>query len=127
LSGWSEAELAGIGQADELSIASYRRDGTLRPYVTIWVVRVGGDIFVRSAYGATNPWFARALRSGRGRIRAGGVEKNVEFGRPSASDQAGIDEAYHRKYDRYGQRIVSGVVGESVYDVTLSLIPVEEF
>jgi hypothetical protein len=28
------------------------------------MVRVGDDLYVRSARGATNPWFVRALRSG---------------------------------------------------------------
>ncbi len=69
MSAWPAAELERIARADELQIASRRRDGTLRPYVTIWAVRVGGDVYVRSAYGHENPWFLRALRSGEGRIR----------------------------------------------------------
>jgi hypothetical protein len=28
---------------------------TLRPYVTMWVVRADGDVYVRSAYGPDNP------------------------------------------------------------------------
>ena len=67
---WTTDELARIGRADELDIASRRADGTFRPYVTIWAVRVGDDVYVRSAYGYDNPWFQRALRSGEGRMRA---------------------------------------------------------
>ena len=48
-SGWSSEELERIGRAEELQLASKRGDGSLRPYVTMWVVRVGGDLFVRSA------------------------------------------------------------------------------
>ena len=40
---WSEQELTTIDQTDELGIASRRPDGTLRPFVTIWVVRVGDE------------------------------------------------------------------------------------
>jgi hypothetical protein len=76
---WSETELNAIGGAEELQVASQRRDGTLRPYVTVWVVRAGDGIYVRSAYGSTNPWFRRAKASGTGRIRARGVEHDVTF------------------------------------------------
>src|SRR5512133_3053415 len=48
MSGWTDTELSRIGPADELEIASYRQDGTLRPYTTIWVVRVGDELYVRS-------------------------------------------------------------------------------
>ena len=41
---WTSDELDRIGSADELRIASPRADGTLRPYVPIWVVRVGDDL-----------------------------------------------------------------------------------
>jgi hypothetical protein len=68
---WTADELARIGRATELDIASRRPDGTLRPFVTIWVVRVGDDVYVRSAHGYANLWSQRALASGEGRIRAG--------------------------------------------------------
>ena len=35
---WTSDELTRIGSAEELQIASPRDDGTMRPYVTIWVV-----------------------------------------------------------------------------------------
>jgi hypothetical protein len=34
---WTNEELTTIGDAEELRIASLRRDGTVRPFVTIWV------------------------------------------------------------------------------------------
>ena len=37
---WTRDELSKIEKADELQIASLRRDGTLRNPVTIWVVRL---------------------------------------------------------------------------------------
>ena len=47
MSGWSEEELAAIGRADEIRVASRRPDGTLRGFVTIWSVRVGDGLYVR--------------------------------------------------------------------------------
>jgi hypothetical protein len=68
-----------IATSTELQLASRRGDGSLRPYVTIWVVGVGGELYVRSAYGPDNPWYERATATRLGRIRAGGVELDVEF------------------------------------------------
>jgi hypothetical protein len=49
---WTNEDLDKIAAADELQIASARRDGTLRKPVTIWVVRHGDDLYVRSVTGA---------------------------------------------------------------------------
>ena len=120
MSTFTPTELDAIGAADELQIASRRDDGTLRPFVTIWTVRVGDDIYVRSAYGRDNGWFRRAVASGSGRVRAGGVEKDVAFELvPGGDIQSAIDAAYHSKYDRYGAAIVNTVVGEQAHGVTL--------
>ena len=98
---WTPDELTRIGRADEVGLASRRPDGSLRPFITMWVVRSGDDIYVRSAYGLSNPWFQRALASGEGRIRAAGVERDVAFEEPGPSVDDGLHRAYHAKYDRY--------------------------
>ena len=54
-----------IGDATELEVSSTQGDGTLRAFVTIWGVRVGDAIYVRSAHGSGNGWFRRAKSSGR--------------------------------------------------------------
>jgi hypothetical protein len=74
---WTGKELGRVGEAQELQLASERPDDTLRHYVTRWVVRVDDDLYVRSAYGANNPWFRRAKASGLRRIRAGDLERDV--------------------------------------------------
>ncbi len=51
---WMSEELNKIGNAEELQIASLRHDGTLRKPVTIWVVRLGDDLYVRSVNGRTS-------------------------------------------------------------------------
>ncbi|MEJ3404691.1 DUF2255 family protein [Rathayibacter sp. YIM 133350] len=122
---WTPEELQKIGAAEEIGIASRRADGSLRPYVTIWAVRAGDELYVRSAYGSDNPWYRRALASGRGSIRAAGVERDVEFADAEDAAQDDIDAAYHAKYDRHGPRIVGTVVGEKSHGVTLRLVPVD--
>jgi hypothetical protein len=123
MASWTADELAKIGDADELGVASRRRDGSLRPYVTIWVVRSGDDVYVRSAHGYSNPWFQRALASGEGRIRAGDVERDVAFEEPGAVVDADVHRAYHAKYDRYGPRMVGTVVSPEAARSTLRLVP----
>lgn len=122
---WTAKELDRIGAAEELQVSSLRPDGSLRPFVTIWVVRVGEDIFVRSAYGPENGWFRRALASGQGRVRAGGVEKDVRFELVGAEAGGDVDAAYHAKYDRHGPRIVGTVVGPDAARTTIRLVPRE--
>lgn len=123
MTGWTDEELDAIGNAEEVGISSRRRDGSLRPYVTIWAVRVGDDLYVRSAYGPHNPWFVRAKASGSGSIRAGGLERGVSFVEADGAVHASIDAAYHAKYDRHGPRIVGTVVGPQVVATTLRLEP----
>ncbi len=120
---WTADELARIEGATELRLASRRPDGTLRPFVTIWVVRAGDDVYVRSAYGHDNGWFQRAQASGEGQIRVGGVQRDVVF-EDAAPDVADVvHAAYHAKYDRYGPRIVGTVVSPEAARSTLRLIP----
>lgn len=122
MSTWTNDDLNKIGAAEELQLASSRPDGTLRPYVTMWVARAGDELYVRSAYGANNPWFHRAKASGVGRIRAGGQEWDVTFAEAAPDVHAALDAAYHSKYDQYGPRIVGSVVGSEVEAVTIRLM-----
>ena len=126
MSAWNGDELDRIGRAEELGISSQRANGTDRPFVTIWAVRVGDHIYVRSAYGTGNPWYRRALRSGIGRIHSGGVDRAVTLTPVGAAEsriQEAVDAAYHAKYDRYGPRIVGSVVGKTAHQGTLRIDP----
>lgn len=121
--GWKPEQLERVGGSAELQLASRRPDGSLRSYVTMWVVRVGDDLYVRSAYGPDNPWYRRAIAGGAGRIRAGGVEADVTFAKTDDRIQGEIDTAYHAKYDRYGPQIVGSAVGDHAHQVTVRLMP----
>ena len=123
MTSWTADELTKMGQADELDIASRRPDGSLRPFVTIWGVRVGDDLYVRSAHGPDNPWYQRALKSGKGRVRAGGLERDVAFEEPGPEGVEDLHAAYHAKYDRYGPRMVGTVVSPDAARSTLRLVP----
>jgi len=79
MTGWTRDELAKIGTAQELQIASLRRDGSLRNPRTIWVVCVGDDLYVRSIHGRASGWFPGTQVRHQGHIRAGGVDKDITF------------------------------------------------
>ena len=72
MSTWTSDELDRIGGAEELEIAILRRDGTLRNAVTIWVVRRGDELYVRSVNGCTSSWFRGAQVRHEAHIEAGG-------------------------------------------------------
>jgi hypothetical protein len=120
---WTNEELTRIGNATELQLASNRRDGTLRNPRTIWVVRVGDDLYVRSMYGRAGGWFPGTQVRHEGHIWAGGVDKDVTFADtdPDLNDQ--IDAAYRDKYRRYGPNIIGGVVNAEARAATIKLVP----
>ncbi len=119
---WTKDELTKIAAADELEIASLRRDGTLRNPVTIWVVRHGDDLYVRSVNGRTGAWFRGVNDRHEGRIRAGGVEKDVALVEAGDVNDE-IDAAYRSKYRRYAPSIVDTTVTPEARDATLKLAP----
>jgi hypothetical protein len=121
---WNEQAINAIGRNDEVRISSDRPDGSARPNVIIWAVESDGSVFVRSAHGASNGWFRRAVTSGTGHITAGGTTTAVRFVAADDDAQAGVDAAYRSKYARYPS-IVDGITGPAVYDVTLRLDPID--
>jgi hypothetical protein len=123
MTAWTSDELNKIGKAEELQIAPLRRDGTLRIPVTIWVVRLGDDLYVRSVNGRTGAWFRGAQVRHEGHIRAGGVEKDVTLvdAAPDINDQ--IDAAYRTKYRRYAASIVESIVSPEARSATIKLVP----
>lgn len=120
---WTSDELAKIGAADELQLAACRRDGTRRNPKTIWIVRHGDDLYVRSAYGRRSAWFRGAQARPEGRIHAGGVTKDVAFEEVDHSLDAAIDAAYRMKYRRYGARYVDQMVAHEARAATIKLMP----
>jgi hypothetical protein len=124
MTAWTSDELARIEAAPELLMAPLRRDGTLRRPVTIWVVRNGHDLYVRSYRGHGGSWFRAAEARHESHIRAGGVDKDVallEEADPGINDR--IDAAYRATYRRYGGTYVEPMVAAAARATTLKLVP----
>jgi hypothetical protein len=121
---WTPDELDKIGKADELQIVTLRSDGTPREPVTIWVVRHGDDLYVRSGFGTRAAWYRGARQRRDGRITAGGIEKDVRFddaADPSLNDR--IDAAYRSKYLHHGAQWVDPMVADEARGTTIKLVP----
>jgi hypothetical protein len=123
MAAWTSDELSKIGAAEELRIASVRRDGTLRTPVTIWVVRHGDDLYVRSVNGRTAAWFRGTQARHEGRIWAGGVEKDVTLVEADHDIDDELDAVYRAKYRRYAASIISHIVSPEARSTTLKLVP----
>src|SRR5437899_1761292 len=123
MSAWSSDELEKIAAADELQRASEQPDGTLRKPVTIWVVRLGDDVYVRSVYGRTSHWFRGTEDRHQGHIRAGGVDKDVRFVEADDDVNDEIDAAYRTKYQHYAASSVDPLFAPGARAATLELVP----
>ena len=120
---WTSDELDKIGKAEELEIASVRRDGTLRKPVTIWVVRHGDDLYVRSGYGHAAAWYRGTQVRHEGHIKAGGVDKDVIFADPDPALNDQIDAAYRSKYRGYSAQHLHPMVAPEARSTTIKLVP----
>ncbi len=122
MAGWTRDELERIAAADELQISTVRGDGTLRAPVTIWVVSLGDDLYVRSVNGRDASWFRGARTRHEAHVRAGGVDRDVSL---VETDDLGdeIDAAYRTKYRRYAAGIVDSVLSPDARAATLRLVP----
>lgn len=121
---WTSQELERIGSSVELELASLRADGTWVDPVTMWVVRVGDDLFVRSYRGRGGAWYQATLERRQGRVRAGGIEKDVAFveeTEPEVNDR--IDAGYRTKYRGHEPRHVDYMVEPRARAATLRLVP----
>jgi hypothetical protein len=122
---WTNEELEKIGATEELQIAALRSDSTLRKPVTIWVVRLGENIYVRSVNGRNSTWFRGVQIKHEGHIRVGSIEKEVTFEEETAqniNDQ--IDEAYRTKYRRYAATIIDHINSTEARASTIKLVGV---
>ena len=120
---WTSDQLDKLGEAEEVQVASVGRDGKLRKPVTVWVVRHGDDLYVRSVRGRSGHWFRGTQERHEGRIRAKGVQQDVDFVDADHDITDEIDAAYQTKYRRYVGSILNSVLTPEARSSTMKLVP----
>jgi hypothetical protein len=118
---WTADDLDRIGTAEELHVTPDLPSSAAGRTTTIWVVRVGDDLYVRSYRGAAGSWYRHATASGSGHVSGGGVEADVTFEPAPDIDPAAVDSAYQTKYARYGDTYVKPMVSPAAQVTTLRL------
>ncbi|MGW7528020.1 DUF2255 family protein [Streptomyces sp. NPDC054783] len=88
--------------------------------MTKWVARAGDHVHVRSVEGTAGPWYRGTQSRHRGRIDAGGVQRDVTFYK--ARRYAAVDTAYRKRYGRCTS-IVEHVLTGRARESTLRLEP----
>lgn len=116
--------LDALGKGDEVGIIAQLPDGTARPAVPVWVVRVEDATYVRSFKGEGGAWYRRISKGESGAITVGGEVFDVTF-TPVPPSEAGlhaaIDNAYRAKYARYGPAYLEPILTKTARASTLRL------
>src|SRR6266852_6681748 len=122
MAAWTEDELERFAKAEEVEITPRRRDGSLSRPVTVWCVRSGDDLYVRSVRGRTGAWYGAVQESHHGRLSAGRLEKDVKFEEADLSVNDEVDAAYRTKYRRYAGRILNSCFTPEARSTTLRVL-----
>ncbi len=117
--------LAAAAAEDELTIASRRADGSLRPARTIWAVEHDGALYVRSVNGPDAAWYRSTRTRYEGQLTAGGHVADVTFV-DTVEDTAlndAVDRVYRTKYRRYAANILDHITSTQARATTMRLVP----
>ena len=121
---WTEEELRGIAETDDLHIAPFREDGkTYGTPTWIWSVVVDHALYVRAYNGQNSRWYQAALRQKGGRITAAGITKDVIFEPVNGTVNDRIDEAYRAKYK--SSPYLKPMIGNRAHSATVKVVPRE--
>ena len=100
MSAWSQDDLGRLGGAGVVEVSSVRRDGSLSRARTVWIVRVGDQLYLRSVNGPDAAWYRLTRAFHQGRIEARGVARDVTWIDVNAAVQPDVDPAVDAEYAR---------------------------
>jgi hypothetical protein len=119
---WNPTELERIAGTREIEISSLREDGALTKPVTIWAVRVEGELYARSVRGDSGGWYQAAEQRHEGRIEADSTGVDVTFEDVPHHRDEEIDEAYKAKYG-YPSNPVDSIISDAARATTIRVVP----
>jgi hypothetical protein len=120
--GWNPTELERIARTREIEVSALREDGALTKPVTIWAVRVEGELYVRSVRGEAGGWYKEAEQRHEGRIEADSTAVDVSFEDVPHHLDEEIDEAYKAKYG-YPSDPVDSITADAARATTIRVVP----
>ena len=106
---WSQGDLDLLGGAAEVEVSSVRHDGSLSAARTVWIVRVGDQLYLRSVNGPDGAWYRLTRASRQGRIEARGVVRDVTWVDVDAAGQPDVDPAVDAEYAHKYQGATSAI------------------
>ena len=121
---WKTEDLNRIADAEEIAVTATNEDGSPRDPVTVWVVRDGHDLYVRSFKGPGGAWYRSVSERPEGEVGTDGVQKNVTF--TVVDDEAlndTVDAAYRAKYQRFGPGYLDPMTSDQARGTTRRLDP----
>jgi hypothetical protein len=118
---WNPTELERIAATREIEVSSLREDGALTKPVTIWCVRVEGELYIRSVRGDAGGWFRSAEQRHEGRIEADDVAVDVYFEDAPHHLDDEIDGAYRMKYG--DSKSLDSMIAEAAKATTIRVVP----
>ena len=122
---WAAPELRTIAETEDLHIAPLREDGvSYRTPTRIWSVVVDDTLYVRGYNGQQSRWYQTAMHQKAGRVRAGGVTREVAFEAVEGPINDRIDEAYRAKYA--SSAYLMPMIGARARSATLRVLPIRE-
>ena len=120
---WTSDDLAAIETTDELRLAPRRRDASLATARTVWAVRVGDDLFVRSVNGLSAAWYRGVQERHQGHVQAAGVSRDVVFEDVGSKLDDQIDAAYRSKYRRHAASTLDRITSRQARSTTIRVRP----
>jgi hypothetical protein len=110
VSTWVPEDLELFGGAGEVEVTSVRRDGSLSRARTVWIVRVGDQLYLRSVNGPDAAWYRFTRTLHQGRIQARGVARDVTWIDVNATEQPDVAPAVDAEYARKYQGSTAAIV-----------------
>ena len=95
---WTQDDLDLFGGAGLVEVSSVRRDGSLSRARTVWIVRVGDQLYLRSVNGPDAAWYRSTRSRHQGRVEARGVVRDVTWVDVDATEDPDVVAEYVCKY-----------------------------
>jgi hypothetical protein len=123
MSEWTPEELHAISEVEEIQLAPLQADGTPRRPVVMWVVTNGTDVFVRSVLGTSAGWYRHVTETGRARLTAGEVDREVGFEPVNEVLNQAVTDAYKVKYAEQSIGDLLPMTEGPSIEATLKVVP----